>query len=122
MCLRACVLLCNNTKVAASERFYKQEYCGCSYSLRDSNLWRVANGIPKIRIGGETAGLGERWFTDPDVDAAEEAQDVVDDFFKGANEVAAAATSTDERRALWKGFTERRKTAGAAEGDGLNNW
>lgn len=56
------------------------------------------------------------------MDAAEEAQDVVDDFFKGANEVAAAATSADERRALWKGYTERRKTAGAAEGDGLNNW
>jgi len=109
-------------QVAASERFYKQEYCGCSYSLRDSNLWRVANGIPKIRIGGETAGLGERWFTDPDVDAAEEAQEVVDDFFKGANVVAASASSSDERRALWKDYTERRKTSGAAGGEGLNNW
>ena len=28
------------SSVSAEERFYKQEYCGCSYSLRDSNLWR----------------------------------------------------------------------------------
>ena len=61
-------------EIAAEERFYKQEYCGCSYSLRDSNEWRRANGIPKIEIGGEKAGLGERYFTDPVADAAEEAQ------------------------------------------------
>ena len=30
-------------QISASERFYKQEYCGCSYSLRDSNDWRKAN-------------------------------------------------------------------------------
>jgi len=40
-------------KISANEKFYKQEYCGCSYSLRDSNEWRAANGIPKIRIGGK---------------------------------------------------------------------
>jgi len=35
-------------EVSANERFYKQEYCGCSHSLRDSNEWRKANGMPKI--------------------------------------------------------------------------
>jgi epoxyqueuosine reductase len=28
-----------------------QEYCGCVYSLRDTNKWRVANGRPKITLG-----------------------------------------------------------------------
>jgi predicted adenine nucleotide alpha hydrolase (AANH) superfamily ATPase len=56
-------------QISVMERFYKQEYCGCSYSLRDSNDWRKANGIPKIQIGGDTAGLGDRHFSDPIVDA-----------------------------------------------------
>jgi epoxyqueuosine reductase len=60
--------------ISAIERFYKQEYCGCSYSLRDSNAWRKANGIPKIQIGGDTAGLGDRYYSDPNVDAQEESQ------------------------------------------------
>jgi len=48
-------------QISAGEKFYKQEYCGCTYSLRDSNKWREANGIPKVMIGGEEAGLGERY-------------------------------------------------------------
>jgi len=28
-----------------------QEYCGCAYSLRDSNNWRVQNGRDKIKLG-----------------------------------------------------------------------
>jgi len=96
-------------QISAGERFYKQEYCGCSYSLRDSNLWREAHGIPKVRIGGDAAGLGERWFTDPDADAAEESQAVVDEFFSSANAVQDQATADaagkaiglEERRALW---------------------
>ena len=59
-------------EVSAEQRFYKQEYCGCSYSLRDSNLWRKKEGIPLVKIGGETAGLGTRYFEDPATDAAEE--------------------------------------------------
>mmetsp|Transcript_54433 Transcript_54433/g.117817 ORF Transcript_54433/g.117817 Transcript_54433/m.117817 type:complete len:310 (+) Transcript_54433:96-1025(+) len=107
-------------QVAASERFYKQEYCGCSYSLRDSNEWRRANGIPKIRIGGETAGLGDRYFTDPETDAAEESQEVVDEFFRSANE--AVATTQEERREKWNLYAERKKTACAGEAGDLNNW
>jgi epoxyqueuosine reductase len=40
-------------EVAKEERFYKQEYCGCAYSLRDSNQWRAARGGKKIELGKE---------------------------------------------------------------------
>ena len=37
--------------LAKAERFYQQEYCGCVYSLRDSNRARRARGNDKIRFG-----------------------------------------------------------------------
>jgi predicted adenine nucleotide alpha hydrolase (AANH) superfamily ATPase len=40
-------------EIAKAENFYKQEYCGCIYSLRDSNEWRKKNGRPEIEIGTE---------------------------------------------------------------------
>ena len=40
-------------EIAKKEEFYKQEYCGCIYSLRDSNEWRVKNNRPEIKIGEE---------------------------------------------------------------------
>ncbi len=40
-------------EIAKQENFYKQEFCGCKYSLRDSNDWRVKNNRPKIEIGKE---------------------------------------------------------------------
>jgi len=39
--------------LAKEERFYKQEFCGCIYSLRDSNDWRIKNSRPEIKIGEE---------------------------------------------------------------------
>ena len=36
--------------LAKEENFYKQEYCGCIYSLRDTNAWREQNGRAKIEI------------------------------------------------------------------------
>ena len=30
---------------------YRQNYCGCVYSLRDSNKWREETGRQKIEIG-----------------------------------------------------------------------
>ncbi len=30
--------------------FYHQEYCGCEFSLRDSNKWRKAHGKPMIKL------------------------------------------------------------------------
>ena len=38
-------------EIAKREEFYQQEYCGCVYSLRDTNQWRVANGREKIVRG-----------------------------------------------------------------------
>lgn len=40
-------------EIAKEEEFYKQEYCGCIYSLRDSNRWRAERGHTKIQIGGK---------------------------------------------------------------------
>ena len=38
-------------EVSKQEKFYMQEYCGCVYSLRDTNEWRVKNNRTKIEIG-----------------------------------------------------------------------
>jgi epoxyqueuosine reductase len=38
-------------EISKREEFYQQEYCGCIYSLRDTNDWRVQNGRDKIEIG-----------------------------------------------------------------------
>ncbi|PCJ29520.1 MAG: hypothetical protein COA94_01295 [Rickettsiales bacterium] len=40
-------------ELAKEEEFYKQEYCGCIYSLRDTNDWRVKNDRSEIAIGEE---------------------------------------------------------------------
>jgi len=40
-------------KIAKREKFYKQEYCGCIYSLRDTNQWREKNNREQIAIGEE---------------------------------------------------------------------
>ena len=110
-------------QISAEERFYKQEYCGCSYSLRDSNEWRRANGIDLIKIGGERAGLGNRYFSDPIADAEEESQDVVDEFFRQANEVAQAGADRESRKQALKVYENRRKNE-KHDGRvvGLNNW
>ncbi len=36
-------------ELAKQENFYQQEYCGCVYSLRDTNHHRMANGRDRIR-------------------------------------------------------------------------
>ncbi len=38
-------------EIAKEENFYQQEYCGCVYSMRDTNKWRVQNGRERIKIG-----------------------------------------------------------------------
>lgn len=38
-------------EIAKRENFYQQEYCGCVYSLRDSNAWRKKNERERIKIG-----------------------------------------------------------------------
>jgi predicted adenine nucleotide alpha hydrolase (AANH) superfamily ATPase len=42
--------------IAKRENFYKQEYCGCVYSLRDTNLWRLKNGRERIIKGTQFYG------------------------------------------------------------------
>jgi len=41
----------NMITVSKKEQFYMQEYCGCVYSLRDTNIWRHKNNRPEIEIG-----------------------------------------------------------------------
>ena len=38
-------------EIAKDESFYKQEYCGCVYSLRDTNRWRKSQGREIIKRG-----------------------------------------------------------------------
>ena len=38
-------------EISKREQFYQQEYCGCAYSLRDTNQWRIAQGKPVIKLG-----------------------------------------------------------------------
>ncbi len=40
-------------EIAKREEFYKQEYCGCIYSLRDTNNWRKKTNREEIEIGQE---------------------------------------------------------------------
>uniref|UniRef100_A0A061S2M7 Epoxyqueuosine reductase n=1 Tax=Tetraselmis sp. GSL018 TaxID=582737 RepID=A0A061S2M7_9CHLO len=63
-------------QINAKEEFYKQEYCGCAFSLRDSNAWRKKQGMKPIQIG-----KGGN-FGDAEFDAEEENQEVVHSFFE----------------------------------------
>ena len=38
-------------ELSKREGFYQQEYCGCVYSLRDTNRWRISKGREKIERG-----------------------------------------------------------------------
>jgi len=67
-------------QINAQHHFYKQEYCGCSYSLRDSNFFRKKAGLPPIQIGGDS------YYSDPEADAAEESVEVVEAFFDDAKQ------------------------------------
>lgn len=46
-------------EISKREEFYQQEYCGCIYSLRDTNKWRLATGRGKIRLGEKFYGRNE---------------------------------------------------------------
>jgi predicted adenine nucleotide alpha hydrolase (AANH) superfamily ATPase len=38
-------------ELSKREEFYQQEYCGCVYSLRDTNRWRVSKGRERVERG-----------------------------------------------------------------------
>lgn len=44
-------------EISKRENFYQQEYCGCAYSLRDTNLVRISNGREPIRMGEKFYGI-----------------------------------------------------------------
>lgn len=44
---------------AKEENFYQQQYCGCHYSLRDTNKWRQSKGRSKIVFGNDYYGKNE---------------------------------------------------------------
>lgn len=46
-------------EIAKREEFYKQEYCGCVYSLRDTNTWRKKNDRCRVKIGVNYYGNDE---------------------------------------------------------------
>ena len=43
-------------EISKREQFYQQEYCGCIYSLRDTNQHRLETGREKIEIGKQYYG------------------------------------------------------------------
>ena len=43
-------------EISKNEKFYQQEYCGCVYSLRDTNKSRKNRGIEPIKIGQKFYG------------------------------------------------------------------
>jgi predicted adenine nucleotide alpha hydrolase (AANH) superfamily ATPase len=47
-------------EISKREKFYQQEYCGCVYSLRDTNKWRVSQGRKKINIGETYYGTEQK--------------------------------------------------------------
>lgn len=46
-------------EISKREKFYMQEYCGCAYSLRDTNKWRIENGRERIKIGEKYYGVDD---------------------------------------------------------------
>ena len=38
-------------EISKKEGFYQQEYCGCVYSLRDTNNWRLSKGRERVQRG-----------------------------------------------------------------------
>lgn len=45
-------------ELSKREEFYQQEYCGCVYSLRDTNRWRRQNGRARVERGVRFYGRG----------------------------------------------------------------
>jgi predicted adenine nucleotide alpha hydrolase (AANH) superfamily ATPase len=46
-------------EISKRENFYQQEYCGCAYSLRDTNKWRENNNRERIKIGVKYYGKND---------------------------------------------------------------
>ena len=44
-------------EISKRENFYQQEYCGCAYSLRDTNRHRIEHGREPIHLGTKFYGI-----------------------------------------------------------------
>lgn len=44
------------SKINRAQKFYQQQYCGCVYSLRDTNVRRRRQGFPRVEIGKDYYG------------------------------------------------------------------
>lgn len=93
------------------QEFYKQEYCGCSYSLRDSNAFRKKEGLNPIVIGG--GGV----YSDPIADSAEESLEVVQSFFDDTH-----SESNEEWREQQRRLYEKRRKNIKSSDRQENNW
>ena len=100
------VMTARKYEINASEQFYKQEYCGCSFSLRDNNFHRAKEGLEPIKPAQGDV------YSDPLMDAAEESPEVVDAFFRDA------PAFSEELRGVYK---TRRRARDDASVSG-NNW
>ncbi|QXR34599.1 epoxyqueuosine reductase QueH [Alcaligenes aquatilis] len=60
-------------EISKRENFYQQEYCGCVYSLRDTNRHRRSQGRPRIEIGVKFYGKDELDLTPPPAPVQENA-------------------------------------------------
>ena len=99
------VMTARKYEINASEQFYKQEYCGCSFSLRDNNYHRAKEGLEPIKPAQGDV------YSDPLMDAAEESSEVVEAFFRDA------PAFSEELRGVYK--TRRRARDASVSG---NNW
>ena len=60
-------------EISKRENFYQQEYCGCVYSLRDTNRHRRSQGRPRVEIGVKFYGKDELDLTPPPAPVQENA-------------------------------------------------
>ena len=97
--------------IECMQEFYKQEYCGCSYSLRDSNAFRKKEGLPAIVIGAGGT------YSDPIADAAEESLETVQSFFDDTHSDA----MQDWREEQQEVYKKRRKDVKSGTRRS-NNW
>jgi predicted adenine nucleotide alpha hydrolase (AANH) superfamily ATPase len=95
-------------KINAEERFYKQEYCGCIFSLRDTNAYRRKEGQDPVTIAGA------QQYSDPAADSEEESLEAVRQFFNHTE-----SAEEQQARELKEMYRERRKSARAVK---ENNW
>ena len=99
-------------EINADMQFYKQEYCGCSYSLRDVNAFRRSpegGALGPVRIPSQAV------YHDPAADAEEESLENVDKFFHFDS--GDAVSGSEEGRRLQGVYKERRR--GSDKG---SNW